>query len=114
MDIEIESQRHPFRFMLKFLVFMGILYLAGRFMAKQKEGWAGITEAQAREKIESRLASRVGEEKANDIANQIVTVLTEKGVIKAEATDDEVVDVTEETDGSASDEEDAVEEVTSS
>ncbi|MFV1963315.1 MAG: hypothetical protein ACC658_15975 [Acidimicrobiia bacterium] len=117
MDIEVESQRHPFRFMLKFMVFMGILYVAGRFMAKQKQDWAGITEAQAREKIESKLASRVGEEKANDIANQIVTVLTEKGVIKAEATDDEVVDVTEETDESASDEEDAVaeavEEVTS-
>ncbi len=113
MDIEVESQRHPFRFMLKFMIFMGILYVAGRFMAKQKQDWAGITEAQAREKIESKLASRVGEEKANDIANQIVTVLTEKGVIKAEATDDEVVDVTGEADESASDEADAVEEVTS-
>jgi hypothetical protein len=86
-------------------------------MAKQKEDWAGITEAQAKEKIESRLVSRVGEDKANDIANQIVTVLTEKGVIKADAAD-EVVDVTEEADESESDEEDVVaedvEEVTTS
>jgi len=111
MDIEVESQRHPLRFMVKFLVFVGILVLAGKFMAKQKEDWAGITEAQAMEKIESRLVSRVGEDKANDIASQIVAVLTEKGVIKAEAADEEVVDVTGEAD---SDEEEAVEEVTTS
>ena len=112
MDIEVESQRHPFRFMVKFLVFVGIIYIAGRFMAKQKENWSGITEAEARAKIESKLASRVGEDKAADIANQIVTALTEKGVIKAEETDDEVVDVTKEAGEAASDDAEAVEEVT--
>ncbi|MCZ6567640.1 MAG: hypothetical protein V3S43_05425 [Acidimicrobiia bacterium] len=112
MDIEVESKRHPLRFMIKFLVLVGILVAAGKFMAKQKQDWSGITEAQAREKIESRLASRVGEEKATDIANQIVTVLTEKGVIKAEETADEVVDVTEETAEAVSDDAEAVEEVT--
>ena len=112
MDIEVESKRHPLRFMIKFLVLVGILVAAGKFMAKQKQDWSGITEAQAREKIESRLASRVGEEKATDIANQIVTVLTEKGVIKAEETAEEVVDVTEEGVESVSDDAEAVEEVT--
>ncbi len=112
MDIEVESKRHPLRFMIKFLVLVGILVAAGKFMAKQKQDWSGITEAQAREKIESRLASRVGEEKATDIANQIVTVLTEKGVIKAEETADEVVDVTEEGAEAVSDDAEAVEEVT--
>lgn len=112
MDIEVESKRHPLRFMIKFLVLVGILVAAGKFMAKQKQDWSGITEAQAREKIESRLASRVGEEKATDIANQIVTVLTEKGVIKAEETADEVVDVTEEAAEAVSDDAEAVEEVT--
>lgn len=112
MDIEVESKRHPLRFMIKFLVLVGILVAAGKFMAKQKQDWSGITEAQAREKIESRLASRVGEEKATDIANQIVTVLTEKGVIKAEETADEVVDVTKEAAEAVSDDAEAVEEVT--
>ena len=112
MDIEVESKRHPLRFMIKFLVLVGILVAAGKFMAKQKQDWSGITEAQAREKIESRLASRVGEEKATDIANQIVTVLTEKGVIKAEETADEVVDVTEEDGEAVSDDAETVEEVT--
>lgn len=112
MDIEVESKRHPLRFMIKFLVLVGILVAAGKFMAKQKQDWSGITEAQAREKIESRLASRVGEEKATDIANQIVTVLTEKGVIKAEETAEEVVDVTEEAAEAVSDDAEAVEEVT--
>ena len=113
MDIEVESQRHPFRFMVKFLVFVGILFVAGKFMAKQKEDWSGISEAQAREKIESKLASRVGEDKATDIANQIVSVLTEKGVIKSSTEDaadvaDEVVNLADEAD--ETDEADAVEE----
>lgn len=112
MDIEVESKRHPLRFMIKFLVLVGILVAAGKFMAKQKQDWSGITEAQAREKIESRLASRVGEEKATDIANQIVTVLTEKGVIKAEETAEEVVDVTGDGVEAVSDDAEAVEEVT--
>ena len=120
MDIEVESQRHPLRFMVKFLVFMGILYVAGRFIAKQKQDWSGITEAQAREKIESKLASRVGEDKATDIANQIVTVLTEKGVIKSEpetavdAVEDEVEDVVDLADEAVDEVAQAVEEVTSS
>ena len=117
MDIEVESQRHPFRFMVKFLVFVGILFVAGKFMAKQKEYWSGISEAQAREKIESKLASRVGEDKATDIANQIVSVLTEKGVIKSSTEDaadvaDEVVNLADDADEADAVEE-AVEEVTS-
>ncbi len=70
-------------------------------MAKQKEDWSGISEAEAREKIESRLAARVGEDKAADIANQIVSVLTEKGVIKSKTEDaadaaEDVVDLADE------------------
>lgn len=88
MDVEVESQRHPFRFMLKFLVFVGILYAASRFLAQQKEQWMGLTEAQARAKVESKLGPRIGEDKASEIAQQVVTALTEAGVFKVETAEE--------------------------
>jgi hypothetical protein len=85
MDVEVESQRHPFRFLFKFLVFVGILYAASRFLAQQKEQWMGLNETQARAKVESKLGPRIGEDKASEIAQQVVAALTEAGVIKADS-----------------------------
>lgn len=84
MEIEVEAERHPFRFMLKFLVFVGILYSVGRFVAQQKKDWDGITESQARSRIEPKLASKLGDEKAEEIADQIITALKDRGVIAAD------------------------------
>lgn len=82
MDVEVESQRHPIRFVVKLLVFMGLIYAAGRFIAQQKSQWEGLTESQAKAKVEAKLSSKVGEEKASEIANQVIAALTERGVIK--------------------------------
>lgn len=84
MEIEVETERHPLRFMVKLLVFVGLMYVAGRFLAQQKEEWMGLTESQAKEKVESKLAPKVGEDKAAEIATQVIAALTEKGVIKAD------------------------------
>ena len=84
MEMEMDTERHPVRFLLKFLVVVGILYAASRLLMQQKEEWMGLTESQARAKVESKLSPRVGEDKASEIAEQVVAVLTEKGVIKAD------------------------------
>lgn len=95
MEVEVESQRHPFRFLFKFLVFVGVLYFAGKLVAQQKEKWQGLTESEARSRIEA-MASKVDEDKAKDIADQIVAVLLERGVLKEDTVVvediDEVVD----------------------
>lgn len=91
MEVEIEKDRHPFRFLFKFVVFAGLLYLAGKFLADQKEKWEGIGASEARAKVEAKLSPRLGDEKAKEIAEQIINALTEKGVIQA----DPIVDVEE-------------------
>jgi transcriptional regulator GlxA family with amidase domain len=96
MDVEVESQRHPFRFLFKFLVFVGILYAASRFLAQQKEQWQGLSESQARAKVESKLGPRIGDDKASEIAQQVVAALTEAGVIKKDEKAETVEDVAEE------------------
>ena len=88
MEVEVEAKRHPFRFMLKFLLFVGILYAAGKFLAEQKAQFYGISESEARAKIETKLAKRMGEAKAAEIADQIIPKLKEKGVVKADAPED--------------------------
>jgi hypothetical protein len=82
MTEEVETRRHPFRFMFKFLVFLGILAAAGKFLASKREEFAGLTEAEAKAKMESKLRPRFGQEKASEIANQVVPVLKEKGLLK--------------------------------
>lgn len=87
-----ESERHPFRFLVKFLIFIGILFAASKLLAKKKDEYMGMTESEARSKFETKLGPRIGEEKAAEIADQVIPKLKEKGVIKADD-EDEVVDL---------------------
>ena len=84
MEVEVETERHPLRFMVKLLIFVGLLYVAGRFLNQQKDEWMGLSESEAKAKVESKLAPKVGEDKAAEIATQVIAALTEKGVIKAD------------------------------
>ena len=87
-----ESERHPFRFLVKFLIFVGILAAVGKLLASKKDEYMGMTESEARSKFETKLGPRIGEEKAAEIADQVIPKLKEKGVIKADD-EDEVVDL---------------------
>jgi len=87
MDSTTEKDRHPIRFLLKLLIFAGLLYAVGRFLAQQKEEWAGLTESQVKAKMEEKLTPKVGEEKASEIAVQVTAALTERGVIAADEPD---------------------------
>lgn len=87
-----ESERHPFRFLVKFLIFVGILFAASKLLAMKKDEYMGMTESEARSKFETKLGPRIGEEKAAEIADQVIPKLKEKGVIKADD-EDEVVDL---------------------
>ena len=90
MEKKAEKERHPFRFLFKFLVFAGILYVAGRFLQQKKAEYYGISESEARVKIETKLGPRMGEDKAAEMADQIIPKLKEKGVIKADEPHDVV------------------------
>ncbi len=103
------TERHPFRSFLKFLMVAGVLAAIGRFIARKKEEYYGLTESEARAKFESSLAPRLGEEKATEVADQVIPRLKDSGVIRPdpleEAMDtvkdkaadamDKVVDVTD-------------------
>ena len=89
-----ESERHPFRFLVKFLIFIGILFAASKMLAKKKDEYYGMTESEARSKFETKLGPRIGEDKATEIADQVIPKLKDAGVIKDDPVD-EVVDLAE-------------------
>ena len=93
MDTELETGRNPIRFLIKMTLFLAALYFAGKFAMQQKEQWEGLTASEARAKIEPKLVDRLGEDKAQEIVDQIVAALVERGVIKE---DDVVVEEAEE------------------
>ena len=99
METEVR-ERHPFRFMLKFLIFVGILYVAGRMLQQKKTEYYGISESEARIKIETKLGPRMGEDKAAELADQIIPKLKEKGVIVADEPHD-IMDAEETADEAA-------------
>lgn len=94
-DAEVVDERHPFRFLVKFAVFAGLLFVAGRFLAQKKDEYADLTESEAREKLVDKMAPRVGDDTAEEIADQVIPKLKDRGLIKAdpmEAAADKVVD----------------------
>lgn len=97
-EIEVMDERHPFRFMVKFVVFVGLLFVAGRFLAQKKNEFADMTESQARDKLVETIAPRVGDETAEDIADQVIPKLKDRGLVKPDPMDaaaDKVKDAAE-------------------
>jgi len=80
-----EQERHPFRFLLKFLLFAGLLTAIARVMASKKAEFAGLTDSEARAKFEEKLGPWIGEEKAAEVADQVVPKLKDAGLLEPKA-----------------------------
>lgn len=72
-------------------------------MNGKKLEYAGLTESEARKKFEQELAPKVGEDRAAEIADQVIPKMKERGVVIddpiAEAVDEMVEDIRTSTSG---------------
>ncbi|MEX1125021.1 MAG: hypothetical protein WD895_00065 [Acidimicrobiia bacterium] len=80
-----EQERHPFRFLLKFLLFAGLLAAIARVMASKKAEFAGLSDSEARAKFEEKLGPWIGTDKAAEVANQVVPKLKDAGLLEPDA-----------------------------
>ncbi len=87
------TERHPFRSFFKFLLVIGALAAITRWVAMKKDEYYGLTESEARAKFESKLGPRIGEEKASEVADQVIPRLKDSGVIKPDPFEQAVDDV---------------------
>ena len=61
---------------------LGLIALALKGRAKQREAWHGISEAEARDRLEQRLPSRIPEEKRDAVKEKIVGRMRERGIFE--------------------------------
>jgi len=81
------QERHPFRFLMKFLVIAGVLAAITRVMASKRAEYVGLSDSEAKAKFEEQLGPWIGEEKAADIAEQVVPKLKDAGLFDANPTE---------------------------
>lgn len=79
---EKTKERHPLRFLFKVVVLGAFVYFAGRLVMMKKDEYYGLTESEARSKITDKLGKRVGPEKAAEVADQVIPLLKDRGVVK--------------------------------
>ncbi len=53
-----------------------------KLVAAKKADWQGLTEAQVREKLDSRLPGRMPDEKRAGVADKVVSKMRERGVLR--------------------------------
>ncbi|MGD2100762.1 MAG: hypothetical protein PVG83_00855, partial [Acidimicrobiia bacterium] len=70
MEDTFETERHPFRALFKLAVLVGLAYLVFRLVDEKKDEYMGLTESEARSKFLEKAGPRLGEETANEIADQ--------------------------------------------
>ena len=93
MEEIVEKDSHPFRFMLRFAIFVGILFVIARMLDSKRREFSNLTETEAREKFVDKASAKLGEEQANEIADQVIPKLIEKGLIKPDPVDEAVENV---------------------
>lgn len=89
-ELEVAEERHPVRIMVRFAVLAGLLYLAGRFLAQKKNEYAGLTESEAKQKLVDTIGPKLGDETAEEIAEQVIPKLKDRGLLKSDPMDEAV------------------------
>jgi hypothetical protein len=98
---ETMTESHPFRTFLKFLFVIGVVAAVARVVASKKDEYYGLTESEARAKFESKLGPRIGEEKASEVADQVIPRLKDTGFIKADPMEQAMADAKDMASGAA-------------
>lgn len=111
MAEKTKKDRHPLRLMFKVLVLGAFVYFAGRLVMMKKDEFYGLTESEARSKITDKLGKRVGAEKANEVADQVIPLLKDRGVVKSDPVAEAASNLADEMASAQDDMADAVDEV---
>lgn len=87
-EIEIDEERHVFRTLIRLAVFIGLIYAVGRFVAQKKNEYEGLTESEARSRFVDTVGPKLGDETAEEIADQVIPKLKERGLLKPDPDDE--------------------------
>jgi gas vesicle protein len=81
------DESHAFRTLLKILLVVGVVTAIAKFLSDRRRDFYGLTEAEARAKFESKLGPIIGEDRAAEVADQVIPRLKESGVLEPDGMD---------------------------
>ena len=70
--------------LIKLALIVGAITLAAKIVAAKKSEWQGLTEAEVRDKLHSRLPDRIPDDKRTAAADLLVSKMRERGLLRAE------------------------------
>mgnify|MGYP001825862949 CR=1 FL=1 len=82
--------------LFKLAIFVGLIVAAAKFISEQKAAWTGLTEPEIRDKLQTKLDSKVPDEQIAEIANKVIEEMRKRGMVGEEPPADEEESVEEE------------------
>lgn len=82
MSKNSQTDRHPIRTLVRVLILFGLAGMAAKVVAAKKKEFFGLTESQAREKFAEKLGPKLGDDKATELADQVIPRLKERGIVR--------------------------------
>ena len=70
--------------LIRLAVIVGGATLVAKLIAKKKSNWQGLTETEVRQKLDRRLPDRVPEDKRAFVADEVVSKMRKRGVLREE------------------------------
>lgn len=67
-------------------IFEGAVAVTSKVLTAKKSEWQGLSESEVRQKVETRISSRVPEDKRAAVADRVVATMRDRGLLEAELT----------------------------
>ncbi len=71
--------------LVKLLVIIGLIAGIAKLLEGQKQQWQGLSETEARAKIDAKLPDKIPGEKRAEVTDKIIGAMKEKGALAADA-----------------------------
>jgi len=71
--------------LFKLAIFIGLIVALAKFISEQKAAWTGLTEPEIRDKLNTKLGSKVPDEQISEIADKVIEEMRKRGMVGEEA-----------------------------
>lgn len=75
--------------LFKLAIFIGLIVALAKFISEQKAAWTGLTEPEIRDKLQTKLDSKMKDEQIGELADKVIEEMRKRGMVGEEATVDE-------------------------
>lgn len=75
--------------LIKLALLVGAIAMAAKIIGAKKAAWEGLTEAEVRDRIDTRMPERVPDEKRAAVADKVVATMRSKGKLAEEGAADD-------------------------